>query len=416
MDLFAKLVADQDPLFQLSRAIHGIATFPKLGGAAGTRMTWRDDEYIIWNLNNYLGLADHPEVRAADAEFAGRYGLATPMGSRMMSGETDDLELLESELADYAQKPAALVLNYGYQGMISLIDSLTTEVDWIVSDAENHACIIDGIRLHRKRGERTRMFAHNDIDQLETHLAEINRVRGPDSGVLVVTEGVFGMSGDQGALREIAALKQQYDFRLLVDDAHGFGVLGPNGGGTGEQQGVQDDIDLYFGTFTKAAAGAGAFVASQADVIWKLRYTMRSQIFSRGLPWPIVAGNRVRLGLLRRSDDLRRRAHAVAGKLQASLTEEGLNIGKANSLITPVYLPMDPLSALAFLTELRHKHGIFCSAVTYPVVPPGIVQLRLISTAGHDIADVEPTVKAIAAVYKELTGNQTIPQLDNAPT
>ncbi|WP_158016018.1 aminotransferase class I/II-fold pyridoxal phosphate-dependent enzyme [Mycobacterium basiliense] len=405
MDLFAKLVADHhDPLVQISHAVHGIATFPKLSAAIGSRMVWREREYIVWNLNNYLGLANHPEVRSADAEFASRYGLATPMGSRMMSGETDDVEQLEQELADYTKKPAALFLNYGYQGMVSLIDSLTTAADWIVSDAENHACIIDGIRLHRKGRDQIRMFSHNNIDQLESYLIEIDRVRAADAGVLVVTEGVFGMSGDQGALREIVELKKKYDFRLLVDDAHGFGVLGANGGGTGEEQDVQDGIDLYFGTFTKAAAGVGAFVASQADVIWQLRYTMRSQIFSRGLPGPIVAGNRVRLQLMRTRPELRERAHTVAGELQTSLTSSGLSIGKTNSLITPVYLPMDPLAALTFLTRLRHEYGIFCSAVTYPVVPPGIVQLRLISTADHDIGDVGPTVSAITSVYHESTG------------
>lgn len=405
MDLFDKLADSDAPLAQISRAVHGVGTYPKLTGGTGNRMMWRDREHIVWSTNNYLGLADLPEVRAADAELARQYGLAAPMGSRMISAETDDHEQLEIELANFTGKPAAFFLNYGYQGMVSLIDALTSPADWVISDAENHACIIDGIRLHKSGGGRSRTFPHNDIDRLADCLAEIERVRDTDAGILVVTEGVFGMSGDQGRLREIVALKQKYDFRLLVDDAHGFGALGPHGGGTGREQGVQDGIDLYYSTFAKSAASIGAFVAGPAEVIWNLRYTMRSQIFARGLPWPIVAGIRVRLQLLRARDDLRAQAHAVAAELQSSLLYNGLDIGKTNSLITPVYLPLDPLGALVFLTKLRADHGVFCSAVTYPVVPPGIIQLRMIPTACHEIGDVEPTVNGIAAVYKELARN-----------
>ncbi len=407
MDLFDKFVAVDEPLLHISRATHGIATYPKLDGPVGAHMRWHDREQIVWSINNYLGIANLPEVREADVEFARLYGFARPMGPRMMCGETDILEQLEEELANYVKKPAALFLNYGYQGMASLIDSLTTSSDWIVLDSQCHACIIDGVRLKKKGGlDQTRTFSHKNIDELQACLAEIDRVRSADAGVLVITEGVFGMSGDQGALREIVELKKTYDFRLLVDDAHGFGALGATGSGAGEEQGVQDGIDLYFSTFAKAAADTGAFVASEANVIWKLRYTMRSQIFSRGLPLPIIAGNLFRFELLRTRHDLRQRAHAIAHELQTSLTDKGFYIGNTQSLVTPVFLQMDPLLTLEFVNRMRHEHNVFCSGVMYPVVPPGVVQLRLVSTASHDTADVEPTVNAIASLYDELVPNR----------
>lgn len=403
MDLFEKFVGEDGPLLQYSHTSHGVATYPKLYGSVGAHMMWRGREHVVWSINNYLGIANLPEVREADVEFARLYGLASPMGSRMMCSETDVLEELEEQLADYVKKPAAFFLNYGYQGMVSLIDALTTSSDWIVADSDCHACIIDGIRLKKKGGiDHTRTFAHNDIDQLESCLAEIERVRGADEGVLVITEGVFGMSGDQGALREIVELKNKYDFRLLVDDAHAFGALGADGSGAGQEQGVQDGIDIYFSTFAKAAAGTGAFVASEASVIWKLRYTMRSQIFSRGLPLPIMAGNQFRFNLLRARHDLRAQAHAVARELQTSLVSHGLDIGTTKSLVTPVFLQINPLTAVNFLTRLRHEYNVFCSAVIYPVVPAGIVQLRLVSTADHDFSDVERTVTAIASLYNEM--------------
>jgi glycine C-acetyltransferase len=406
MDLFEKIATRAgSPIAQLSRAIHGKAAFPKLVGEIGPRMRYDGKEHLVWSLNNYLGLANHPVVRTADAELAARHGLAAPMGSRMMSGETDDLELLEAELADYARKPAALFLNYGYQGMVSLIDNLLTRRDWLIYDAESHACIIDGVRLHRRRADaRAKAYPHNDIDKLADTLERVERQRSADEAVLVVTEGVFGMSGVQGRLADIVALKERYNFRLLVDDAHGFGVLGPRGGGTGEEQGVQDGIDLYFGTFAKAGASIGAFVASDSDVIWQLRYGMRSQIFAKGLPWPIVGGNRVRLRLMRNEGQLRHRCLTVAGALQDALRERRINIGNPASAITPVFLELDLGPAAEFLYMLRNEYGVFCSAVIYPVVPEGVVQLRLIATADHDLADVETTVNAIVDSYEAVSG------------
>jgi glycine C-acetyltransferase len=402
MDLFEKISGRAGtPIAQLSRQIHGKAAFPKLSGEIGTRMSYQGKLHTIWNLNNYLGLANHPEVRAADADNAIRYGLAAPMGSRMMSGETDELEEFEAELADYAAKPAALFLNYGYQGMFSMIDQLLTRHDWLVYDGEAHACIIDGARLHRGRAKaRVKTYPHNNIERLEKVLAQIEKVRGPDEAVLVVTEGVFGMSGVQGRLRDIVALKQRYNFRLLVDDAHGFGVLGPHGGGTGEEQGVQDGIDLYFATFAKAGASIGAFVASDPEVIWQLRYGMRSQIFAKGLPWPIVAGNRLRLRLMRTQPQLRAQCRTVARALQAKLREAGLQIGTPDSAVTPVFLEMEYEKAQRFLYLLRDEYDMFCSAVIYPVVPAGVVQLRLIATAEHTLADVDAAVAAITDAYR----------------
>ncbi|MBE1489818.1 aminotransferase class I/II-fold pyridoxal phosphate-dependent enzyme [Plantactinospora soyae] len=402
MDLFEKVInSPGSPIAQMSRDIHGRYAFPRLTGEIGSRMRYGDTDQLVWSLNNYLGLANHPEVRAADARFAARYGLAAPMGSRMMSGETEDLELLESELAAYADKPAALFLNFGYQGMISLLDSLLSRRDWLVYDAECHACIIDGIRLHRGKAKS---FPHNNIERLEAVLTRIEAERGDDEAVLVVTEGVFGMSGVQGRLRDIVALKQRFNFRLLVDDAHGFGVLGPDGGGTGEEQGCQDGIDLYFGTFAKAGASIGAFVASDAEIVWRLRYGMRSQIFSKGLPWPVVAGNRVRLDMMRNRPELRRKCLEIAAHLRADLRGVGLEIGDPSSAVTPVFLGLEAPQTAVFLELLRHRYGIFCSAVTYPVVPPGVVQLRLIATATHEHSDVTYTVDALRRVYEEVTG------------
>lgn len=398
MDLFDKIGARAgNELAQISRQIHGKAAFPKLTGEIGPRMVYNGQEHLIWSINNYLGLANHPEIRRVDAEAAAQYGLAQPMGSRMMSGETDELELLEAELADYARKEDAFFLNFGYPGMVSLIDQLLTRHDWLVYDAESHACIMDGIRLHQGRSKnRTKSFPHNNIDKLEQVLKNISKVRGPDEGVLVITEGVFGMSGVQGRLKEIVELKKKYNFRLLVDDAHGFGVLGPNGGGTGEEQGVQDEIDLYFATFAKAGASVGAFVASQHKIIWMLRYAMRSQIFSKGLPMPIVIGNRERLRLMRTESWRREHCLAIASALRESLRANGFEVGNPNSAITPVFLTMAQDGAQRLVYGLRELHRVFCSVVIYPVVPPGVVQLRLIATADHSMADVETTVKAIA--------------------
>ncbi|ASU84072.1 8-amino-7-oxononanoate synthase [Nocardiopsis gilva YIM 90087] len=402
MDLFAKFVeSTSNPIADLSRSIHGTAAFPRLTGNIGSRMTYKGVPQVVWSLNNYLGLADDPQVRALDIEFVDRYGLSAPMGSRMMSGDTEDLEAFETELADFCRKPAALFLNYGYQGMVSLIDALLTRQDWLVYDSGSHACILDGVRMHNGRA---RGFRHNDVERLAGVLARIERERAPDEAVLVVTEGVFGMSGAVAPLRDIVALKQRYDFRLLVDDAHGFGVMGPTGRGTGEAQDAHDGIDLYFATFAKAGASIGAFVASSAEVVWRLRYTMRSQIFAKSVPWPIVASNRVRLDLIRSRPQPRQRCWSIAEALQTGLRERGLEVRGTASPITPVYLAMTAAQAGEFVETMRLRHGVFCSAVSYPVVPPDVVQLRLVPTAAHEPADVDETLEAIPAAYAAMTG------------
>lgn len=403
MDVFEKVRPAPGTLAAWVARTHGVCAFPKLRGDISNRMSFDGRECVIWSVNNYLGLANHPEVREVDARSAAEHGLAAPMGSRMMSGESDELELLEAELAAYARKEDALFLNFGYQGMASTIDALTDRHDVIVYDAHCHACIVDGVTLHQGRHFA---FAHNDVDQLAEILERVTAQLGARGrgGILVVTEGVFGMSGDLGRLDEIVRLKETYEFRLLVDDAHGFGVMGPDGGGTGEHFGVQDGIDVHFGTFAKAGASIGAFVAAQRDVIAYLRCTARSQVFSKGLPTPIVAGNRKRLELIRTRPELRAALWANARRLQAELRDAGLDIGGTQSPVTPVFLSLDPPEAIPLVERLRDEFGVFCSLVVFPVVPRGVVQLRLTPTSLHTDEDILLTVEAISKVFAPVTG------------
>ncbi|EDY59665.1 MULTISPECIES: pyridoxal phosphate-dependent aminotransferase family protein [Streptomyces] len=401
MDLFAKTKPVEGTLGSWAERTHGLCAFPKLRGEISNRMSFGGRECVVWSINNYLGLANDPEIRAVDAKAAAEYGLAAPMGSRMMSGESDELEYLEGELADYAGKPAAFFMNFGYPGMSSMIDALAGRHDVIVYDAHCHACIVDGVVLHQGKHFA---FPHNDIAALTDLLERVSAQLHPSGGILVVTEGVFGMSGDLGRLDEIVRLKERFDFRLLVDDAHGFGVTGPSGGGTGEHFGVQDGIDLYFGTFAKAGASIGAFVAGASEVVSFLRYNTRSQIFSKGLPMPVVVGNRARLRLMRTRPEAREALWSVAGLLQRELRARGLEVGATQSPVTPVYLDMDTEGAVEFIRRLRDEHGVFASLVTYPVVPRGVTQLRLTPTALHTADDVARTVEAIEKVYFDLVG------------
>jgi glycine C-acetyltransferase len=401
VDLFEKVTHNRSPLGAIADDVHGSFMFPKLEGEISSHMSIAGRPLIVWSLNNYLGLANDPEIRRVDAEAAAEFGLAAPMGSRMMSGETDHHEHLERELADYARKEDAIFLNYGYQGMASIIDALMTRHDWVLYDGQVHACIIDGVRLHQ--GHHL-AFNHNDIDHLAAMLERASARRSSRGAILVVTEGVFGMSGEQGRLRDMVALKARYDFRLLVDDAHGFGIMGTNGGGTGEEQGVQDQIDLYFGTFAKAGASIGAFLASNRDVVSHLRYSMRSQIFSKGLPLPIVIGNHKRLKMIQTRPDLRQGMWRIARALQEELRGRSFDLGRSDSAITPVFLDMTVPRALRFLTALRDEHRVFCSAVVYPVVPRGVLMLRLIPTCVHTLEDVERTGEAFTAAHESLRG------------
>jgi glycine C-acetyltransferase len=400
-DIFEKLTKHQGPIGQHRERAHGYFAFPKLEGEISSRMKFRGKDMIVWSLNNYLGLANHPEVRKADADGAAAYGLASPMGARMMSGNSNEHEQLEKELSAFVKKEDSCLLNYGYQGMVSIIDALCGRHDVMVYDAECHACIIDGLRLHA--GHRF-VFKHNDLQDFEKQIQRANALVEKQSagGVLVITEGVFGMAGDQGRLKEIAALKNKYKFRLLVDDAHGFGTLGKTGAGAGEEQGVQQDIDLYFSTFAKSMASIGAFVSGDKAIIDYIRYNIRSQIFAKSLPMAVVLGNLKRLELLRKNPSLKDQLWKNALKLQSGLKKKGFDIGKTDSVVTPVYMKGDIPEATAMVMDLREHYGIFCSIVVYPVIPKGHIIYRLIPTAMHTDQDIHDTLEAFEATKKKL--------------
>ncbi len=390
------------PLGQYADQTEGYFMFPKLEGEIGNRMVFRGKERLVWSLNNYLGLANHPEVRKTDAEAAAKYGMAYPMGARMMSGQTDYHEQLERELAAFVSRESAYLLNYGYQGMISIINSLVDRNDVIVYDSEAHACIIDGMRLHF--GKRF-VYPHNNIENLETQLKRAKKMTSETGGgILVITEGVYGMSGDLGKLKEIVALKKKYPFRLLVDDAHGFGTMGPTGAGTDEYFGVQKDVDLYFGTFAKSMAGIGGFIAGEKRVIKYLMYNMRSQIFAKSLPMAMVLGALKSLELLRNQPEHREKLWNIVRALQNGLRNAGLDIGNTESPVTPVMLNGSVGEATQITFDLRENYNIFCSIVTYPVVPKGVILLRLIPTAVHTLEDVEYTIRAFKEVKEKLDG------------
>lgn len=392
------------PLGQYSGMAHGYFAFPKLEGEISNRMMFRGKERLVWSLNNYAGLGNDPEVRKTDADAARDWGLAYPMGARMMSGQTKYHEQLERELANFESKEDAFLLNYGYQGMVSIIDAMVNRKDVIVYDSEAHACIIDGVRLHI--GKRF-VYPHNNIENFEKQLQRAKRItEETGGGILVITEGVYGMSGDLGKLREIVALKEKYPFRLLVDDAHGFGIMGETGAGTGEHLGVQDEIDLYFGTFAKAMAGIGAFVAGPANVIQYLRYNMRSQTFAKSLPMPMVIGALKRLEMLRNKPELRAKCWTIVDALQGGLKAAGFDLGKTESPVTPVMLKGGLGEATHLTFDLREKHNIFTSIVTYPVVPKDVILIRLIPTAMHTLEDVEYTIKAFVDVKSKLDSGE----------
>jgi len=400
-DLFERLLKDYGPLGQHRERAHGYFAFPKLEGEIGSRMKFRGKDVIVWSLNNYLGLANHPEIRKTDADAAAKYGLAYPMGARMMSGNSNQHEQLEKELAEFVQKEDAALLNYGYQGMVSIIDALCSRHDVIVYDAENHACIIDGLRLHP--GHRY-VYKHNDLEDFEKQMQRDTALieKQKAGAILVITEGVFGMAGDQGKLKEIAALKKKYQFRILVDDAHGFGTLGKTGAGAGEAQGIQKQIDLYFSTFAKSMASIGAFVAGDRSIIDYIRYNIRSQIFAKSLPMAFVIGNLKRLEMLRNLPEMRKKLWDNATMLQEGLKERGFDIGNTDTMVTPVYMKGGVEEATAMVMDLRENYGIFCSIVVYPVIPKGHIIYRLIPTASHTKDDIEKTLDAFSETKNKL--------------
>ncbi len=388
------------PLGQHLKWSHGYFSFPKLEGEISPNMNFNGKEHLVWSLNNYLGLANHPEVREADAKAAADYGMAYPMGARMMSGNSNHHENLEKELAAFTGYEDAFLLNYGYQGIMSAIDALVDRNDVIVYDAESHACIIDGVRLHM--GKRY-VYQHNDIESLKKQLERASKLAElQGGGILVITEGVFGMSGAQGKLKEIVELKKQFNFRLLIDDAHGFGTMGATGAGTHEAQDCIAGVDVYFGTFAKSMAGIGAFIASTEEITNYLRYNMRSQTFAKSLPMPMVIGLAKRLELLKGKPELRAKLWEVANALQNGLKERGFDIGVTNSVVTPVFLKGELSEATAITKDLRENYSIFCSIVIYPVIPKGLIMLRLIPTALHTLADVQRTLEAYSEVREKL--------------
>jgi glycine C-acetyltransferase len=400
LDLFDKISKNMGPLGQHQKWAHGYFSFPKLEGEIGPHMKFRGEDHLVWSLNNYLGLANHPEVREADAKGAADFGLAYPMGARMMSGNSSNHEKLEQDLAGFVGQKDAFLLNYGYQGMLSIIDTLVDRNDVIVYDAESHACIIDGVRLHI--GKRF-VYQHNDIDsckkQLERATALTEQTGG---GILLITEGVFGMSGAQGKLKEIVELKKQFKFRLLIDDAHGFGTMGKTGAGTHEEQECMDGIDVYFGTFAKSMAGIGAFVASSEEIVSYLRYNMRSQTFAKALPMPMVIGLQKRFELLKSQPQLREKLWEIANALQNGLKERGFDLGASNTMVTPVFLKGELSEATAMTMDMRENYKVFCSIVIYPVIPKGLIVLRIIPTAVHTLEDVQRTLNTFTEVKKKL--------------
>lgn len=402
MDLFERLLKDRGPLGQHSKEAHGYFTFPKLEGEIAPRMIFRGKEVLTWSLNNYLGLANHPEIRRVDAESAAKWGMAYPMGARMMSGNSNQHEELEANLAKFVGKEDTVLLNFGYQGIMSAIDCLLTRHDVVVYDSLSHACIIDGLRMHL--GKRF-VYPHNDMNSFETQLKRAKRIIDQTGGsILVITEGVFGMEGTQGKLKEIIALKNKYEFRLLVDDAHGFGTMGETGAGTGQHQHCQDGIDIYFSTFAKSMASIGAFVAADEQVCDYMRYNMRSQIFAKTLPMPLVEGALKRLELLQNFPELRENLWNIVNNLQEKLISKGFNIGGSNSPVTPVFFQGGKGEATKMALDLRENYGIFCSVVAYPVIPKDRIMLRLIPTALHTLQDVALTVAAFEEVAEKLKG------------
>lgn len=413
-DLFDKMQQSKSPLGRYSHIAHGYYSFPKLEGELGGRMLFQGKECIIWSINDYLGLGNHPEVRKVDAEAAAEWGLAYPMGARIMSGESDQHEQLEQELATFVQKERGLLLNFGYQGILSIIDTMLDRHDVVVYDKDSHACIYDGVRLHL--GKRL-PFEHNDIDSFAKQIERATKLAEESGGgILVITEGVFGMRGNQGILKEIASFKDRYNFRLLVDDAHGFGTLGATGAGAGEEQGVQDKIDVYFSTFAKSMASIGAFVAGDKEVIDFMRYNLRSQLFAKTLPMPMVIGAMKRLELLRKPE-LREKLWHNVNRLQNGLREKGFDLGKTNSCVTPVFLNGTVGETAELIRDMRENFHVFCSAVMFPMVPKGTMILRLIPTAAHSDQDIDETVAAFGAIAEKLNAGsyQILEELNIAP-
>jgi glycine C-acetyltransferase len=405
-DIFDKVVNNMGPIGSHAHYSHHYYSFPKLTGELGPYMSFNGKKMLNWSLNNYLGLANHPEVREADAKGAADYGLAYPMGARMMTGNSELHEEFEKQLAEFVGKEDSFLLNYGYQGVMSVVESMVDFKDVIVYDAESHACLIDGVRLHRAKGGKTYTFKHNDMESLEKNLVRATKIAEEQGGgIMVITEGVFGMSGAVGSLDKIAELKKKYKFRLLVDDAHGFGTMGKTGAGVPEHFGVQDEVDLHFCTFAKSMAAIGAFIAAKKEIIMYLKYNMRSQTYAKALPMPFVVGGMKRLELIKKNPQLKDQLWTIVNALQDGFRKRGFDIGNTTSPVTPVLLQgdYDLPTVTNLIKDLRENMAIFCSIIVYPVVPKGVILLRVIPTAAHTLEDVEYTMNCFEVVKQKLT-------------
>jgi glycine C-acetyltransferase len=405
-DIFDKVVNNMGPIGSHAHYSHHYYSFPKLSGELGPYMSFNGKRMLNWSLNNYLGLANHPEVREADAKASAEYGLAYPMGARMMTGNSELHEEFEKQLAEFVGKEDAFLLNYGYQGVMSVVESMVDFKDVIVYDAESHACLIDGVRLHRAKGGKTYTFKHNDMDSLEKNLVRATKIAEEQGGgIMVITEGVFGMSGAVGSLDKVAELKKKYKFRLLVDDAHGFGTMGKTGAGVPEHFGVQDAVDLHFCTFAKSMAAIGAFIAAKKEIVMYLKYNMRSQTYAKALPMPFVLGGMKRLELIKKNPQLKDQLWTIVKALQDGFRSRGFNIGNTTSPVTPVLLQgdYDLPTVTNLIKDLRENMAIFCSIIVYPVVPKGVILLRVIPTAAHTLEDVEYTMNCFETVKQKLT-------------
>ena len=410
-DVFEKLTKDGGPLGQHVERAHGYFAFPKLEGELGSRMIFRGKEKIVWSLNNYLGLVNHAETRKVDAEAAAKWGMGNPMGARMMSGETSMHEELEKVIANFVSREDAMLLNFGYQGIMSCIDTLVNRRDVIVYDGESHACLVDGVRLHMGFSYK---YRHNDVEDCEKQLQRAEKMAEKNGGgILLITEGVFGMSGNQGKIREIVALKEKYNFRILIDDAHGFGSMGPTGAGADEEQNCQKDVDLYFSTFVKSMGSIGAFISGPKDIMTYLRYNVRSQIFAKSLPLIIVEGMLKRMEMLKTMPELRKKLWHNVNALQEGLKNKGFDIGTTNSPVTPVFMKGDLPEATGMVMDMRENYNIFCSVVVFPVIPKGQIIFRLIPTAAHTDEDIQITLKAFEETKKKLDAG--VYQAENIP-
>ncbi|MCH9633796.1 MAG: 8-amino-7-oxononanoate synthase/2-amino-3-ketobutyrate coenzyme A ligase [Chlamydiae bacterium] len=400
-DLFHKCYQKEGLFSNVREGKDNYYAQPILEGPLGPHMTFNGQKMIVWSINDYLGLAGHPEPTARAKEVLEAFGTAYPMGARLMSGFTQNHQTFEAKLAKFAQKESALLFNYGYLGVLGVITSIMGPRDTVIIDHDSHACIVDGAKLATTRRNQFRVFRHNDMDHLEKILKSINQDR--KGGILIVTDGIYGMTGEVAPLKEICALKEKYNARLLVDDAHGIGIMGATGRGTGEHLGVQDKIDLYFSTFAKCFAGIGGFVAGDKEIIEHITWNARPVIFAKNLPLIYSDSLSATLDVIEREPERREKLWEIATYMQRRFKEEGFDIGNTTSPITPVFLSISGLEAIKDAIHiLREEFHIFASGVMYPVVPRGVFLLRLVPSCRHTFDDVNKTIEAFIQIKERI--------------